>query len=829
MFKITIYSHGQSKEHSFAHKSRVVLGKAGSEGIDLPLEGEQLASHHLTIEAANNVYVLYNTSNDPFATLNGEPFGKRKLRDNDIIHAGQSTLRFQLVSESPEGKDLPINEQPLENILDSAIQSKNSNDFSVPFHSSTMADLERELEDLEELPYENDYKNGHLQYSQNEIELDEIESLVREVEAMEWEEVQALTLREHPTNSTPKAPSPYTHLNTGNADEIEPPLKGVEPSKVKANENLASSQNDAKKKPFTKPNETSKLPANNAKSTFFPYIHWKWWIVLSLLTLLLLFLLGGSFYYHMQDKRRLEETKAAQGVADIAMALMYARVNQIIPPNQNWSNPAYLKKNLGAVLSSKYQILATIDAHGQFSNSPYLLRIYPNKDLSQFIVIAQPAPSPLQSIFPRTTIIVDSKEMELRKLKDLRELNRVLATAKPFENFDTNSSSAIIKSGELIPLNSLTLSNSKLGFSPPRSLAVLRPGSDNRIYNAPRYYLFGERILNKIVALENEGYEISTASVAVQDLHELESLPNLVLYSTQGMTKALHAQRALATLSPDSKLLVGYLKLNPEGKVLSSQLLMKHALTPGWQKNRTDTEIALKETKDTPFLNDTEILEQNKFQLSLQSIQIARKEKLTLILNQIKALLDNQVTSPSIEFVQNYQLLNDELISVIATLNEENALQLRYLMRQYSDEPLDELLKKVQAAGLSQLLTSSPSPNTDNSDQLKEAFESKLSDIKQARNLESLEAAVQTAIQWIASDTLQDPQLLSGFQKQTSETVIQKLGDFLLSPQDNLPQTELVANKRLLLETVLSHAWIKDDEIKHYFLNEFDILSSQEE
>lgn len=827
MFKVTIYSHGKNKEHTFAEKSRIVLGRAGAEGVDLALEGEQLAPQHLTIESNGNDFVLSNTSNDPFATLNGEPFGKRKLRDNDIIHVGQSTIRFQLIGKDGQTNENPASDQPLENILSSVIQSKSTNDFSIPFHNANVEDFEKELERLEKLAYENEYKNGQLSYPQNDIELDEIESLVREVEAMEWEEVQALSVHETPKQSPAphKAPSPYLNLNPAGADSFLSPKK----SEFLRQKN-ESAAHDINNKPVSKPNEPSKPPKTLTPPPHILRIHWKWWIVLSLLTLLLLFLLGGSFYYHMQDKRRLEETKAAQGVADIAMALMYARVNQIIPPNQNWSNPAYLKKNLGAVLSSKYQILATIDAHGQFSNSPYLLRIYPNKDLSQFIVIAQPAPSPLQSIFPRTTIIVDSKEMELRKLKDLRELNRVLATAKPFENFDTNTSSAIIKSGELIPLTSLTLSNSKLGFSPPRSLAVLRPGSDNRIYNAPRYYLFGERILNKIVTLENEGFDNSTASVVIQDLNELESLPNLVLYSTQGMTKALQAQRSLASISPESKLLVGYLKLNPEGKVLSSQLLMKHALNPssGWQKGRADTEVAMKDTKEALFHNESESTDQNKFQSALQSIQNGRKEKLSNSIQQIKSLLDAQITAPSTEFAHNYQVMNEELLQQLAAINEENSVQLRNLMRQFSDEPIEELLKKVQATGLKVLLIPSTTPDL-NIKQLKEEFEVKLQSIKNAQSLESLEAAVQTASQWISLDTLQDPQLLSGFQKQIAEIVVQRLSDFLLSSQDNLPGNELVANKRVLLENVLSQAWIKDDEIKHYFLNEFDILSSKKE
>lgn len=824
MFKITVYSHGQSKEHTFERKSRIVFGKVGSNDVDLFLEGENVSAQHLTLETTDQDSILYNTSNDPFATINGEPFGKRKLRNNDIVQVGQTTFRFQYLQESPL-ENQQASPAPLENILDSAIQSKKTNDSTPSFQTTNIDHLEKELEEIKN-SYDLPLNDEHPLFSQDDLEIDEIESLVREVEAMEWEEVQALSSSEVSVgaHSFQKAPSPYLPSS--------PAFAGNKTSSEAPPTRQTSNTEEESKKKLPKASEPVKQPANQApsKPPVTLSINWKWWLVLSLLTLLLLFLVGGSFYYHMQDKRRLEETKASQGVADIAMALMYAHVNQITPPNQNWSNPAFLKKNLGAVLSSKYQILATIDAHGQFSNSPYLLRIYPNKDLSQFIVIAQPAPSPLQSIFPRTTIIVDSKEMELRKLKDLRELNRVLATAKPFENFDTNSSSAIIKSGELIPLNSITLSNSKLGFSPPRSLAVLRPGADNRIYNAPRYYLFGERILNKIISFENEGYSnaSTTATSVLQDLNQLGTLPNLVLYSTQGMTKALHAQRALATISPENKLLVGYLKLNSEGKVLSSQLLMKHALTStSWQKNRLDTEIAIKDVKEPLFAKETELPPLNQFQAALQSIQHTRKEKLSEQVNEIKTLLDNQITTPTNDFKQNFQSLSQKLISEVAVTNEENTQQLHQLISDSSDKPLEGLLNEVQTAGLGQLLTTSQSHSEDK-DRLKNEFETKLNDVTEAGQLENLETALQVITQWVTLNTHLDPQLLSSFQKQTSEGVIQKLSDFLLSPTNHLPKNDLIVNKRGQLESILNLAWIKDDEVKHYYLNEFDILSSQE-
>ncbi len=816
MLKLIVHSLDKSEEFVFERSPRIIIGHLGEKDVDVGLSDKSVTPHHLTIEYIDGEYYLFNTANDPFAAVGNNPFGKRKLLDNDLLTVGQSSILVHITHEdiaNAKEASSSVSEDELSTIIDQAILSKASllpqNDLEEDVRLSS---LERELEELEELSYTSLHGEEPTKLKTEPLEIDEIDALVREVEALEWEEVQELsTYSEKAPISEQihsRPPSPYS---TGAV-----PSKFSEPTLEDMYEPVAPSKEKKEEEP-----ETKKKVPSETKPTIFR-INWKWWLVLLGVALLLAFFLIGGFYSHMREKHRIEEIHAAQEVADIAMALTYAKVYQIKPQNQNWSNPVFLKKNLGAILSPRYQMLARIDAQGQFSNSPYLLRIYPNHDLSQFLVIAQPAPSPFQSLFPRTTIVVDSREMELRKLKDLRELNRLIANAKSFDYLDSETSSAIIKEGELIPLNSLTLTDHKLGFSPPRSLAFLRPGAENRIYNAPRYYLFGERILNQMIALESDEYAQGALPALQQDLKELERLPNLVLYSTSGMTKAAQAQRILASIAPNSELLVGYLKVNPEGKVLSSQLLMKHAVTTSqpsrWMRSESDLALLTPNTEVK-----SEDLSTERFKRELNAIKTAREQVLSPLVEQITTLLNKELTEPLEDFSERFYALSDVLIKASNEQTIESSQQLRHLLTFYSDEPMEGLIKLTDAAGLHSLLANVSAPLPAFRSTIPE-LKQRLAAISQATSLESLDQAVQSTTLWLSLKHFPEPKVLASHQKQLYNAVIQKLSDFLFSSHAHLPSQAFVAANRSLLQAIFQHAWIKDEDTQDYFLEEFDLL-----
>ena len=177
---------------------------------------------------------------------------------------------------------------------------------------------------------------------------------------------------------------------------------------------------------------------------------WNWKIIISLASILfiLALLLALFFYFSMKAKNRDDELKVTEALSDISMALTYAKFNHIQPRNQNWTDPEFLKNNLIAVLASEYSPITAFDMHGLFNNSNYILRVYNSSDLAHYLIIAQPAPSLSQWVLPRAAIVVDSREMELHKMHDLKALNRLLLNLNPLDS-SADEVSELIKQGRL--------------------------------------------------------------------------------------------------------------------------------------------------------------------------------------------------------------------------------------------------------------------------------------------------------------------------------------------------------------------------------------------
>ncbi len=52
---------------------------------------------------------------------------------------------------------------------------------------------------------------------------------------------------------------------------------------------------------------------------------------------------GSGVYFTFNEKNDEREFIAAQGLADMSMALTYAQMHQLKPLNQNWGDPDFLK------------------------------------------------------------------------------------------------------------------------------------------------------------------------------------------------------------------------------------------------------------------------------------------------------------------------------------------------------------------------------------------------------------------------------------------------------------------------------------------------------
>lgn len=323
----------------------------------------------------------------------------------------------------------------------------------------------------------------------------------------------------------------------------------------------------------------------------------------------------GILYLWLSDQTEEEETRAAKAVADIAMALTYAQLKHIHPQNQNWAYPEFIRSNLNAVLAPDYIPLAEIDGHGQFVNCPYMLRIYTSSDLSQFLVIAQPSPSVLHWFVPKASIVVDSRAMELRKVIDLKPLNRLIVNTNHLDGNNTGEISHLIKQGELIPLSSLVSKAENQGLLPPKALSLMRPGAENFIYNIPRYYLLGESFLHHSINIVEKPGDPKEIQLLQQELMALLQYPDFVFYSSEGISRTLQARKALLSLLPEEPLLIAHLQFNPHGKITSTHLLIDNSAS----------NIALNDSKGS-LPNDSLLFPEDNFEHDIAVFHAAKTQ-----------------------------------------------------------------------------------------------------------------------------------------------------------------------------------------------------------
>jgi len=366
---------------------------------------------------------------------------------------------------------------------------------------------------------------------------------------------------------------------------------------------------------------------------------WKWVVSGVMLTLLLIGAVSTEFYMRTASTSEAEEMFAAEGLSDIAMALTYAQIHHIATQKQNWSDPDFLSNSLMALLSNTSLPCTNIDAQGKFSNCPYILRIYTSNDLTRFVLIAQPEASLSQWLIPKHAIIVDSNAMELRKTKDLKSINRLLASSCNMDNTLTGEIANLVQHGELIPLAAIARASGNEEFAPPRALAYLRPGAENLIYNAPRYHLFGETMIKKAIALDDMPENAHEISMLQSEMGILTRFKNMVLYSTEGMQPALEAYRGLTRLAPQGRFLTAYLTYSNSGKIRGSHLIID-------AENSTNRPPLMAERAIGSL--DTTIAQNER----LRDPKIQRQQALAPYKDNLQKLLDAESEIPQEHFIE---------------------------------------------------------------------------------------------------------------------------------------------------------------------------------
>lgn len=588
--------------------------------------------------------------------------------------------------------------------------------------------------------------------------------------------------------------------------------------------------------------EPEPLPIEPAASQHKLNRYMRLLFMLGMFVMLTAIISAAVLYVRISGKSDAEKVIAAEGVSDVAMALMYAQIHHIKPQKQNWFDPEFLKNNLASVLSSDYPSFANIDNQGQFTNCQYILRIYTSNDLSQFVVIAQPEPSILQWLAPQAAVAIDSKAMEMRHIDDIKTLNRLLVNTNTLNESNALEIFEEIKHGELINLASL--GNTK-EFAPPKALALVRPGAENLIYNAPRYYHFGESILKQAISLLQLPSSSNEVTRLQQQVTELTKLPNLVLYSTQGLQKATQAQRALATLSPGHPFLIAYLNLNQEGVIASSHLLfggdqvelsspsrLANSASPE-KKPNTDSSSSLTAMtapptpEQHPIVKDANLDLQHPLYLQLTAMATERQRSLQAVSDQMIKLLEEHNSGRTLEFSTPFAALLQQYEQVDKESRARIMQRLTELYQEYLEMPLLMLTNYIKAAGLTLLSQESVNQSADASTNLTitpNLVNTQLQKIQAAKDFNELSAAVTETAQLLNLKHLPDPNKLIAYQNDMRTQTTQQLSRFMLTSGTKLPPSEFQEANRAVLMHILKTAWITDPSEQNYYLSEFDLL-----
>lgn len=569
------------------------------------------------------------------------------------------------------------------------------------------------------------------------------------------------------------------------------------------------------------------------------YQAWRW----IFLFIVAIFAMAGIFvtvvYFSVSDRTEAQETKASQGVADIAIALLHAQMNNFKPHNQNWSDIDFLKNNLQSILPNSSSYAYEIDSQGQFKRFPYSLRIYTNSDLTRFLLIAQPAPSILQWLIPKSVIIVDSLTMELRIVKDVRSLNRLLANPDPLEGMNGKEISALIKEGSLLRLSTLASESGQSDFSPPHYLAKLRPGSENLIYNAPRYYRLGQAVTTKALHLASTKATSQEVLSLKEDVERFSHLNHLILYTEQGKKSALQLHQSLTTFAPSDKLLYGYLVFNSQGKLYQAHLLKEEDFLNGASNNPlAEEEIALNSPTDDDLSEqekttlkssetNTRVDSNHPLYLQLMSLSLMRERELKPIASSLQAMLDLELLKPDAGFQFDYDEVLNQFLMADARHQKIIKEALNALYLQYEDISIEEFFAYVHAIGLEKLIQNDNQVISLSEEDCTQKLEILLAHIEDSKNLNDLNNYIHLASSWLSFDYIKDPEEMSRFQTRLRNQILRQLERLLLSNNRHLSFDDLKMEEQAILRQIFSHERLVKPEEQDFFLAEFERLKTE--
>ncbi len=429
---------------------------------------------------------------------------------------------------------------------------------------------------------------------------------------------------------------------------------------------------------------TTPLPNHEPKPTRSS--SWKWLFLAMISSGFIALSFVMVIYLRLSDEEKMDEIRAARGMADLAMALLHAEFSSPLTDHHNGIDFEALQDHILAVVPSIYSPEVFVDNHGQYHAGTYSIRMYSNKTFDRFLLVGQPRPSLLNKLIPHSILTIDSETMEFHRLSNHRELNQLLAQSTLLDDAITEDIERLLDKGTWIRLSTLHLEKESHDFSPPSALAWLYPGAENRIYNAPRYYPFMSNLLKKMFANPSSFHEIR------------KRFPNGIIYFPDGKKEALAFQQTFsATDLFDFH--IGYLDLNERGEITHSHLIKEYEPTEiltastSWEKDGlAQEELLAKKTKE-------ETLEKT-FPIAVQQLLVERRRSLESAAEDLVDLIERERYMPSSTFEKTYEKLYGQFQEERLKENEKMVSSLFDLYAQYPSLPFSDFLDHIHAYGL---------------------------------------------------------------------------------------------------------------------------------
>jgi hypothetical protein len=121
MITVTLLIEG-SQQQTIFYKRSLIIGSGTPDLIDICLAILPLQTEHVkVIEDNNGSFTIINQANDPFVSLNGLPFHKKKLQEGDILQIHSVEIKIDKLTPSFEG---PSNDNNISNSLEKRIHKK---------------------------------------------------------------------------------------------------------------------------------------------------------------------------------------------------------------------------------------------------------------------------------------------------------------------------------------------------------------------------------------------------------------------------------------------------------------------------------------------------------------------------------------------------------------------------------------------------------------------------------------------------------------------------------------------------------------------------------